>query len=71
MSADKPKRWTVMRWSGRNGDAPRVRFIGAEEMARAIYAKLHEDMHQGGLQLFDGEGNTVLRDWAPRLRTRW
>jgi hypothetical protein len=71
MIAEQPKRWTVMRWSGRAGDAPRVRFIGTKEKAHAKYAKLYADMRQGSVELFDGEGKTVKRDWAPRLRTRW
>ena len=49
------KRWTVMRWSCRDGDALCVRFTGTEENARAKYAKLHEAMRQGSLELMDGE----------------
>ena len=63
--------WTVMRWSGRDGDAPQVQFTGTEEMARAEYAKLHEAMHQGFVELVNDNGKTVKRGWAPRLRTRW
>ena len=49
----------------------RVRFIGDEAKAREVYAKLHYDMRQGAVELLDGDGKVVLRDWAPRLRTRW
>jgi hypothetical protein len=65
------KRWTVMRWSGRDGDTPRKVFAGTKDKARAKYAKLYRDMRQGTVELMDGEGKTVDRAWAPRLRTRW
>jgi Domain of unknown function (DUF5348) len=65
------KRWTVMRWSGRDCDAPRVRFVGTPDKARAKYTKLHEVMRQGGVELIDADGKIVERAWAPRLRTRW
>ena len=52
-----------MRWSGRNVEAPKGRFIGPENKARAKYAKLFADMRQGSVELFDGEGKTVKRDW--------
>ena len=48
MADDTRKRWTVMRWSGRDGDAPRKVFAGPEEKARVNYAKLEA--------LIDGEG---------------
>jgi hypothetical protein len=60
-----------MRWSGKQGTAMRVRFIGTEQKAREVYAKLHYAMRQGAVELLDGDGRTVLLDWAPRLRTRW
>jgi hypothetical protein len=41
------KKWTVMRWSGRDSDAPRKVFAGIEEKARARYVKLYRDMRQG------------------------
>jgi hypothetical protein len=59
-----------MRWSGRNGDAPRVKFKGTEEKARAEYAKIYKAMRQGTVELFDGDCKIVDRSWAPRLRTR-
>jgi hypothetical protein len=65
------KRWTVMRWSGRDRETPRKVFAGIEEKARAKYAKLYRDMRQGMIELMDGDGKTVDRAWAPRLRTRW
>jgi hypothetical protein len=63
------KDWTVMRWSGRDGDAPRVRFIGPEEKARMKYVKLYRDMRRGTVELIDGNGEIIDRAWAPR--TRW
>jgi len=57
--------------SARSVARSRVRFIGTEEKARAKYSKLHKAMRQGGVELLDGESKTVLRDWAPRLGTRW
>jgi hypothetical protein len=41
------KQWTVMRWSGRDSDAPRKVFAGNEENARTKYAKLYRAMRQG------------------------
>jgi len=38
--------------------------IGTEEKARAKYAKLHEALRQGQVELIDGDGKTVLRDWV-------
>jgi hypothetical protein len=66
----RPREWTVKRWSGRDGDAPRVRFRGTEEKARAEYAKLYKAMRQGTVELFDGNGEIIDRSWAPRLRKR-
>ena len=48
----KPKKWTIKRWSGHDNDLPKFRYIDSEERARAIYAKLHEDMRQGMVELF-------------------
>ena len=67
----REKRWTVMRWSGRDGETPRVRFKGTEEKARAEYAKLYKAMRRGTVELFDGDGKIMDRSWAPRLRSRW
>jgi hypothetical protein len=64
-------KWTVMRWSGCDSDAPRKVFAGIEEKARARYVKLYREMRQGMVELMDGDGKTVDRAWAPRLRTRW
>jgi len=66
----KPKKWTIKRWSGHDNDLPKFRYIDSEERARAIYAKLHEGMRQGQgmVELFDGDGKSVKRDFAPRLR---
>jgi hypothetical protein len=61
------KRWTVMRWSGRDSKV----FSGSEDKARAKYAKLYQAMRQGAVELIDGEGKTMDRAWVPRLRTRW
>jgi hypothetical protein len=30
--------------------------------------QLHKDMRQGMVGLFDGDGKSVKREWAPRLR---
>jgi hypothetical protein len=65
------KRWTVMRWSGRDSNAPRKVFSGSEDKARAKYAKLYQAMRQGAVELINGEGKTMDRAWAPGLRTRW
>ena len=46
---------------------PKFRYTDSEERARAIYAKLREGMRQGMVELFDGDGKSVKRDWAPRL----
>jgi hypothetical protein len=52
---DKPKKWTIKRWSGHDNDLPKFRYIDSEERARAIYAKLYAVMRQGMVELFDGE----------------
>jgi hypothetical protein len=54
------KKWTVMRWSGRDCDASRKAFAGTEEKARAKYAKLYRAMGQGAVELIDGEGRTWI-----------
>jgi hypothetical protein len=69
---DKPKKWTIKRWSGHDNDVPKFRYIDSEERARALYAKLLKDMRQGMVELFDGDGKSVKRDWAPpTLRMKW
>ena len=67
---DKPKKWTIKRWSGHDNDVPKFRYTDSEERARAIYAKLLNGMRQGQgmVELFDGDGKSVKCDWAPRLR---
>jgi hypothetical protein len=67
----RTREWTVKQWSGRNGDAPRVKFRGTEEKARAEYAKLYKAMRQGTVELFDVDGNIMDRSWAPRKPRRW
>jgi hypothetical protein len=59
-----------MRWSGRDGDVPRVRFRGTEEKARIKYVKLYRAMRQGTVELFDGDGKIVDRSWAPQKPKR-
>jgi hypothetical protein len=66
----KPRQWTVMRWSGRDGDAPRKVFAGPEEKARAEYVKLYKAMRQGTVELFDANGEIMDRSWAPRKPKR-
>ena len=69
---DKPKKWMIKRWSGHDNDVPKFRYYDSEERARAIYARLHQDMRQGMVELFDGDGKSVKRDWAPpTLRMKW
>jgi hypothetical protein len=58
----------IKRWSGHDNDVPKFTYIDSEERARALYAKLRKDMRQGMIELFDGDGKSVKRDWAPRLR---
>ena len=67
----RPREWTVKRWSGRNGDALRVKFRGTEQKARAEYAKLYKAMRQGTVELFVRNGEIMDRSWVPRLRSRW
>jgi hypothetical protein len=54
-----------------DSDVPQVRFVSPEKMACAEYAKLDGYMRQGWVKLFDSDGKTIERSWAPRLRTRW
>jgi hypothetical protein len=73
-----PGRVSVVTWSvggnqvgaipGHDNDVPKFRYIDSGERARAIYVKLHKGMRQGMVELFDGDGKSVKRDWAPRLR---
>ena len=66
--------WSIgrsLRWSGMDSDVPQVCFVSPEKMACAEYAKLDGYMRQGWVKLFDSDGKTIERSWAPRLRTRW
>jgi hypothetical protein len=63
--------WKVERWGGTSRYPRRVVFIGSEDKARAVYAKLYRALRQGTVELIDGKGEVIDRAWAPRLRTRW
>jgi hypothetical protein len=47
-----------------------VRYIGPKAKARAKYAMLFADMRRGSVELYDGEGKTIERDWARRRKAR-
>ena len=63
------KLWTIMRWSGREGEAPRKVFTGTLADAVIKFTALRKRLSKGSLELLDDQGQRLERTW-PRRKLR-
>lgn len=72
MSAWVAGKWSVVRWSGRRMEKPRI--VLATDDASAAYERYHNIavvLRQGRVLLIGPDGAVVQHAHGPNLRTRW